>query len=377
MSQDEDRQALVFDIGSCMCRAGFAGDDAPRSVFPSVIGRPYLEETMVGVAMSGSYVGDDAMKKRGVLSLSYPTHRGKVTNWEDMELILEHTFHKELRVVPEEHPLLLTEPPLNPKSNKEKMMQTVFETFGCPATYFALPGVLTVYASGRNTAMVLDIGEGVTHTLPIINGFTYPSAILRHDLAGYDLTKYLIKLQKKRGYSFATSTEWEIARDMKEKMCYVADDFDKETDTARYSSELERSYDLPDGQIFTVGEERFLCPEALFQPLLLEKESDGIHELVYRAVQNCDIHARTQLLANVVLAGGSTMFHGLPDRLNKELVAIAPAAVKVKVVAMPERKFSVWIGGSILASLSTFQHAWFAKQDYDECGPNYVRRSPF
>ena len=373
---EEDIPALVFDIGSQMCRAGFAGDEAPRAVFPSVVGRAYLEETMLSTCKP-ICIGDEALKKRGVLSLSYVTQRGVVTNWEDMELILEHAFHNELRVTPSEHPVLLTEPPLNPKANKEKMMQTLFETFKCPATYFALPGVLAVYASGRNTAMVLDIGEGITKTLPIANGYTYPSAIKRQDIAGYDLTKYLIKLQKRKGYSYTSSAELEIARDVKEKLCYVADDIDTETAIAKSSSTLERTYDLPDGQKFRVEDERFLCPEALFNPLLLGSESQGIHELVYSAIQSCDIHIRSMMLSNVVLAGGSTMIPGLAERLSKELDAISPATVRVKVIASPERKYSVWIGGSILASLSTFQQMWFSKQAYDESGPYGIKRSPF
>ena len=374
---EEEVPALVFDIGSQMCRAGFAGDDDPRAVFPTVVGKAYLEETMVGLGYKSTYIGDQAIKKRGVLSLSYPTQRGIVTNWEDMELILEHTFLTELKVAPEQHPLLLTEPPLNPKANKEKMMQILFETFNCPATYFAHPGVLAVYSSGRSTAMVLEIGEGITHTLPIVSGYTYPSAIRRQDFAGFDLTKYFIKLLRRRGYSLSTTAEWEIARDMKEKLCYVADDFVKETAIVRSSSSLERTYDLPDGQKFIIDEERFLCPEALFQPILLDKEFEGIHEFVFNAIQNCDIHIRSRFLTNVVLSGGSTMLPGLSERLKKELIGLAPPTVRVSVVSPPERKFSVWIGGSILASLSNFQKMWFAKQDYDEAGPNCIKRSPF
>ena len=354
----DDVQALVVDSGSGMCRAGFAGDDAPRAVFPSIIGLPHLEQSMVGMCGNYSYVGDDAMVKRGILSLSYPIQRGIVTDWEDMERILHHTFYNELCVGPEEHPLLLTEPPLNPTANREMLMQIVFETLNCPATYFSLQGVLSVYAAGRCDAIVLDIGEGVTHTLPVVQGYVFSDAIKRKEIAGCDLTGYLMKLLTQGGLSFTTSADREIARDMKEKLCYVADDFDKETVVARSSSSVEKSYTLPDGKVVVVGEERFRCPEALFNPLLLQRESDGIHEFVYNAIQSCDIDVRSGLLSNILLSGGSTMFQGLQERLNKEIEALAPSNALVKVVALPERKYLVWIGGSILASLSSFQPMW-------------------
>ena len=366
-------QALVVDNGSGMCRAGFAGDDAPRAVFPSITGRPFLEQSMAGMYGKLVYVGDEAMAKRGVLSLSYPMQRGIVTDWEDMERILHHTFYNELCVAPEEHPLLLTEPPLNPTANREILMQIVFETFNCPATYLSLQGVLSVYATGRCDAIVLDIGEGVTHTLPVVQGYALSDAIKRKEIAGCDLTGYLMKLLTQRGYSFTTSAEMEIARDIKEKLCYVADDFDKETVVARSSSSADKSYTLPDGQVVIVGEERFRCPEALFNPLLLERESDGIHQFLYNAIQSCDIHVRSELLTNIFLSGGSTMFQGLQERLSREIEALAPSNARVNVFALPERKYLVWIGGSILASLSSFQQMWLSKSAYDECGPDYIK----
>uniref|UniRef100_Q7M3B0 Actin beta (Fragments) n=1 Tax=Sus scrofa domesticus TaxID=9825 RepID=Q7M3B0_PIG len=194
--------------------AGFAGDDAPRAVFPSIVGRPY------------------------------PIEHGIVTNWDDMEKIWHHTFYNELRVAPEE------------------MTQIMFETFNTPAMYVAIQAVLSLYAS----------------------------------------------ILTERG-----------------KLCYVALDFE--------------SYELPDGQVITIGNERFRCPEDLY--------------------------------ANTVLSGGTTMYPGIADRMQKEITALAPSTMKI--IAPPERK-SVWIGGSILASLSTFQQMWISKQEYDESGPSIVHR---
>ncbi|CEP01547.1 hypothetical protein PBRA_002153 [Plasmodiophora brassicae] len=320
----DEVQALVVDNGSGMVKAGFAGDDAPRAVFPSIVGRPRHVGIMVGATQKDAYVGDEAQAKRGILTLKYPIEHGIVTNWDDMEKIWHHTFYNELRVAPEEHPVMLTEAPLNPKANREKMTQIMFETFNTPAMYVAIQAILT-----------------------------------------------------ERGYAFTTTAEREIVRDIKEKLAYVAQDFDTEMSNSEQSSEVERAYELPDGQVITVGNERFRAPEVLFQPSMIGNESEGIHQLAYQSIMKCDVDIRKDLYENIVMSGGSTMYDGLATRLQKEVAALAPSSMRVKVVAPPERKYSVWIGGSILSSLSTFQQMWVSKEEYDEAGPSIVHRKCF
>lgn len=269
------------------------------------------------------------------------------------------------------------------------MLTMMFNTFNVKAAYIAIQAVLSLYASGRTTGIVLDAGDGVSHTVPIFEGYAIPHAVFRKDLAGRDLTGYLARILTERGHTFTTGAEMEIVRCMKEKLCYVAADFDAELETCEDRSkrqkvsadvsDKEKPYELPDGQVITIASERFRCPEVLFQPSMVGKEGAGVHELTYQSVTACDIDLRKELLASVVLSGGTTMFPGMCERMTKELKSLVPVAMqgRVKVTAPAERKYSVWMGGSVLASLTTFRSGWISKDEYLDMGPSIVHKKCF
>ena len=367
---------LVIDNGTGLSKNGYAGEDQPRSVFPTLIGHPKYKSIMTDVEhyVREYYIGEEALNLRGVLKLIYPVEHGVINDWDAMEKIWHYTFYNDLRVNPNEHPVLLTEAPLNPKLNREKMTEVMFETFNVPAMYVSMQAVLSLYASGRTTGIVVDSGDGVTHIVPIYEGFAITHAISRVDLAGRDLTEYLRRLLRQRGYSLTSSAEREIVRDIKEKLCYVALDPEKELKLAEKVSGMEKTYTLPDGQALVVGPERFLGPEVLFNPGVIGLEASPIDEAIYAAIMKCDVDLRRELYGNIVLSGGSTMFPGLKERMHKELTELVPEGVEIKIIAPPERRYSVWIGGSILSSLKTFQKMWVTKKEYQDMGAAAIHR---
>ncbi|CAF1128429.1 unnamed protein product [Rotaria sordida] len=371
---DDEIYSIVIDNGSGTIKAGIAGDDSPRVIIPSVVGRLRHSKTLPETSQTDLFIGYKALNNKEILSVHYPIEHGIITNWDDMEKIWHHIFYNELHVVPEEHPVLLSEASLNPIANREKMAKILFEQFNTPAMYVANQGVLSFYTLGRTAGIILEIGDGVSHTVPINEGYAIPHAISRVDIAGRDLTDFMVRLLAERGYAFTTTAEREIVRDMKEKLGYVALDFEQELITTKHSNIIEKNYELPDGQRITIGNERFRCSEAIFTPTIIGQRELGIAELLYDSIMKCDIDIRSIFYSNSLLSGGTTMFPGFADRMQKEMTKLAPPNRRIRIVAAPDRKLSAWIGGSILGSLSTFQRMWITKEEYNESGPSIVHR---
>lgn len=374
MGDSED--SIVIDNGSGLMKAGFSGEDAPLAYFPSVVGVPKYG-TMVGSDVKEFYVGKDATSKRGVLTLSYPVANGIIDDWDNMTKVWDHTFYNELRCEPSEKPVHLTEAPKNPTKNREKMVEIFFDHFQVPAFYVSIQAVLSLYASGRTTGLVYDSGDGVTHMVPVFDGFSLKHAVTRANLAGRELTTHMADILNESGINMTSTAEFDIVKDIKEKKCYVALDFEAEMQAFMNDKSKEVSYELPDGTVINFGNQQVRCPEVLFNPKIIGKDFDGVHVLAYNCVQKCDIDVRRELFENVILSGGSTMFPGIQERLVKELKNRVSATVNVKVIAPNERKFSVWIGGATLCNLATFQTMWITSGEYEEIGVNIVHRKCF
>ena len=377
---------VVCDNGTGFVKCGFAGDNFPAHIFPSIVGRPILrsEEKVTDVALKDIMVGDECTAARDMLETSYPITNGIVQKWDDMCHLYDHTFYERLKIDPTEHRIMLTEAALNPKSNRKRLVETMFETYQFAGVHCSIQAVLTLYAQGLLTGVVVDAGDGVTHVVPVYEGFALPQSIRRLDVAGRHLTEYLIKLLQLRGYTFNRTADYETVREIKEKVCYVGFDLDLEKKLALETTTVMQSYTLPDGRVIRVGAERFEAPEALFEPNRVDVEGKGLAVLVFGVINSCDINLRPELYKHIVLSGGSTMFPGLPSRLEKEMRALyladvakgdeaQAAKLKLRIEDPPRRKHMVFLGGSVLADIMKDQDAfWMSREEYEEKGVDKV-----
>jgi len=377
---------IVCDNGTGFVKAGFAGANFPHSIFPSMVGRPILrsEEKVGNVELKDIMVGDEAAQLRSNLQISYPLDNGVIRNWEDMCHVWDYTFYERLKVETRDAKVLLTEAPMNPQKNRETMVQTMFERYQFGGVYVAVQAVL-VYAQGLLTGVVVDSGDGVTHIIPVFEGFALPHLVRRLDVAGSDVTRYLIKLLLLRGYTFNRTADFETVRQMKEKFCYCGYDLRIEEQLANETTTLVESYELPDGRVIKLGQERYMAPEILFQPHLIDVEASGMAEQLFDCIQKADVDTRPEFYQHIVLSGGSTMFPGLPSRLEKDIRQLYLERVcrgnkeqakklKCHIEDPPRRKHMVFLGGAVLAKIMKDKpDFWISRRDWQEKGPNCLR----
>jgi len=367
-------QPIVIDNGTGIIKAGFAGDQVPKINYPNCVGRPKHTRVMAGGLEADIFLGSMADEYRGLLNIRYPMEHGIVKDWNDMEKVWQNIYaNNQLNCNPEEHPVLLTEAPLNPRRNREKAAEIFFETFNTPALHISMQAVLSLYSTGRTTGVILDSGDGVTHSVPIFEGFALPHSIMRNDIAGREVTKYLRLLLKKEGFNFNTTAEFEIVKNIKERACFLSANPAKEE-----STQIEKvGYTLPDGSVIELGSCRYKAPELLFRPDLVGDESEGIHEILSNSIVKSDLDLRKTLYQNIVFSGGSTLIKGFGERLLNELRRLSPRDIKLKISSPKERLYSTWIGGSILASLETFKKMWITKREYESEGVKVLHRKTF
>ncbi|XP_029441361.1 actin-like protein 7A [Rhinatrema bivittatum] len=369
----KETRSVIIDIGTGYCKAGYAGQPRPPFVISSIVGKHLQQTAKTGDDRKESFVGQERTNAKIPLKLINPLRHGIVVDWNCMQDIWEYIFYKEMKIPPEEHAVLVSDPPLSPTTNREKYAEMIFETFCSPAMHISYQSRLSMYSYGNTSGLVVECGHGVSYVVPIYDGYTMPSITGRVDYGGEDITKYLMNLLNETGNKF-TEEHLQVIEDIKMKCCYASSDLDYEMDLplSEYRADLE----LPDGHLITIGKERFLCSEALFKPSLIGSNQPGLHNLTMTCLNKCDDIFKKTMMNSILLCGGSTMLEGFPGRFQRELSKISPQD-KLLTTASPERKYSVWIGGSILASLKSFQQLWVFKREYDEDGPHIIYRKCF
>ncbi|KAF9233851.1 actin actin-like protein [Melanogaster broomeanus] len=369
---------LVVDNGTGFVKVGYAGSNFPEHVFPSVVGRPILraEERVGSAVIKDIMVGDEAAENRNYLQLTQPMEHGIVRNWEDMKYLWDYTFNEKLKVDPSGRKVLLTEPPMNPKANRQRMVEVMFEEYGFQGVYVAIQAVLTLYAQGLTTGVVVDSGDGVTHIVPVYAGFALPHLTRRLDIAGRDVTRYLIKLLLMRGYAFNRTADFETVREIKEKLCYVSYDLDLDQRLSEETTVLVESYTLPDGRTIKVGSERFEAPECMFQPHLVDLDQPGVAEMLFQTIQSAPMDVRTELYKHIVLSGGSSMYPGFrctDTHISLDRVLTLPHTAlqkfKIRIEDSPRRKHMVFLGGAVLADIMKSRNDfWISREEWQEQG---------
>lgn len=352
-------QPIVLDNGSGTIYTGYANDDHPRVAIPNIIGRPKYPKIkyISQYSINDTFIGNDAQMERGILKLKYPMSHGVIQDWESLELIWQYCFSK-LSITDglSEHPLLITEEPLNPGSNRDKFSELLFENFQLNSINIALPPILSLYSSGKTTGCVLDSGDGVTTVMPIYEGFTVPDSTIRIDIGGFDVISKLEREIYKDGYNLSKSGEFEILRNLKERLAFV--------DLGEHSE--DKSFVLPDGKSIQISSRSLSsCTEILFDPSSIGMENDGISSILNKCVTDLDIDLRAKLFENIILSGGNTLLKNFSKRILNDLTNFDDE-IKFKLYANKDRKFSTFIGGSILASLSTFKNLLVTKEEYRE-----------
>lgn len=358
----DNSKIVVLDNGSGLCKIGFAGDAAPEKVFPSVVGCPKSNQSN-----GERCVGDAALAKVSDVILKYPIEHGTIKHWDDMEKVWHHAFFDTL-IDPSEHPLLITdhhnELAIN-KTQREKIIQIMFETFSVPSFRIESSTKLALYSSGRTAGVVIDCGDGVTD-ISCCNAGEIPTSIRGMRIGGRDITKYLEKCLTKQGRTVSAT---QSVHDMKEKLAYVALDFAEEMKKAKETRQGNANYTGT-----SISSERFQCAELLFNPRLDGFSFDGVHQILYNSVMECPRDLRQKMFENIVVSGGTSRLPGFTARLKKEITGLVPDGMKVKIFAAPDRRHGVWLGGSIVASLSNSPKTVVSRREYTENGPVIVHR---
>ena len=356
---------VVLDIGQFSAKAGFAGEDMPSQVFFTIVGTPkyrQIDYEYAGARKDDFYVGNE-IQSIGLYKLYYPINKGIIQDWLSFEKIIDYIFYN-LRVDPSLVNVLFAVHPLFPYSDLKRLFELFLENYQCRAFYPVLDSMLTLYAGGFQTGLVVEIGDSLTRLTPIYQGYKLDHAIKHIDIGGRTLTRFMEKILGERGFSADSSIRRELVRALKEKACFVSLDYKEDL---KRVEQYEKEYSLPDGSTISLAKERFEVPELLFNPSI-ELEERSLPEAIMDVIDMCDVDVRPDLLNNIFLSGGSSMFPNIKSRIYQELeIELARRSKKsqvIKIIAPRERTFSVWVGGSILSMIPEFEQNWITRAKY-------------
>ncbi|XP_031572113.1 actin-related protein 3-B [Actinia tenebrosa] len=406
--------ACVIDNGTGYTKMGFAGNTEPQYIIPTAIaikesakiGDKSQRRSGKGVEDLDFYIGDEAIDQPNYAT-KWPIRHAIVEDWDLMERFWEHCIFKYLRAEPEDHYFLLTEPPLNTPENREYTAEIMFESFNVPGLYIAVQAVLALAASWTSrqvgertlTGCVIDSGDGVTHVIPVAEGYVIGSCIKHIPIAGRDITFFVQQLLREREIGIPPEQSMETAKAIKERWGYICPDIAKEfakyeQEPAKWIKKFESINSVTKKPYSVdVGYERFLGPEIFFHPEFSNPDfTTPLSEVVDNVIQNCPIDVRRPLYKNIVLSGGSTMFRDFGRRLQRDIKRtvdarlkisetlsagrIKPKPIETQVISHHMQRYAVWFGGSMLASTPEFYSVCHTKADYDEHGPSICRHNP-
>ena len=377
---------IIIDIGSGIIKAGISGQESPKTIFPNYIGEPKYSKVLRSFSKSNQemkeqYIGKDCSKYLGLLKLRYPVKNGIFENEQDILTVFKYIYqnleinNEEIR----EHPILITEPLLNPYSNREKIASALFENLSAPAIFFASQPILSLFSTSNTSGVILESGEGVTQSCVVYEGYSIPNSYIRNNYGGKDVTEYFQTLLQRQGYSFSTTSEFEIVKKMKEDICFTSISGNinnpinimsgnMELSSNKNKSESSGIYNLPDGNAIKIGDERSLAPEILFNPSIIGSENLSFQEMIITSINKVDIDLRKNLYNNVLISGGNTLFKGIQEKFHSEIKNLAPKNMKVKLHTPGNRLLSCWSGGNVISILEIFKKMWVSREEWIEKG---------
>lgn len=380
MEQENLKLPIIIDIGSGEIKAGFSGEDSPKVVFKNYIGEPKYKKVLSAFnaedkEINAHYIGEDCGKFMGILKLRHPVKNGKFSNDQDILSIFNYIYSK-LGLNTEEieqHPLLVTEPLLNPYTNREKIANLLFENLGVPALFFASQPILSLFSTSNTSGTVLESGEGVTQSCVVCEGYSLPNSYERYDYGGADVTEYLKILLKKKGYQFYNSTEFRLVNEIKENSCFCISNKNININDARKGlNKNPLNYYLPDGTTVSIGEERLLAPEILFNLDKIGKEYLSLTDIVMSSINKVDIELRQKSYENILLSGGNTAIKGLLEKLTSDIKDKAYKNLKINLKTTPKPEYCCWMGGNMISTLEIFKRMWVSKSDWTEKGSKII-----